>query len=97
MPEIALYRFDIDAGTDSGYGIAVPQIMVTGIGPPNRRNRFLIVAVDRRLRQVMPKRIVKMQRQHKQLLKKETIIGAFNASNRTAPNAGRMCSLISDL
>lgn len=31
--------------------------MVTGIGPPNRRDRFLIVAVDRRLRQVMPQRI----------------------------------------
>ena len=24
MPEVALYRFDIDAGTDSGYGVAVP-------------------------------------------------------------------------
>lgn len=57
MPEVALYRFDIDAGADGGYSVAVPQIMVAGIGPPNRRNRFLIVAVDRRLRQVMPKRI----------------------------------------
>ena len=24
MTEVALYRFDIDAGTDRGYGIAVP-------------------------------------------------------------------------
>ena len=24
MPEVALYRFDIDAGADRGYGVAVP-------------------------------------------------------------------------
>ena len=24
MPEVALYRLDIDAGADRGYGIAVP-------------------------------------------------------------------------
>ena len=42
MPEVALYRFDIDAGTDSGYGIAVPQIMVTGIRATDGGHRFLI-------------------------------------------------------
>lgn len=42
MPEVVLYRFDIDAGTDRGYGIAVPQIMVTGIRATDGGHRFLI-------------------------------------------------------
>ena len=41
MPEVALYRGDIDAGTDRGYGVAVPQIMVTGIRAPMVATAFL--------------------------------------------------------
>ena len=42
MTEVALYRFDIDAGTDRGYGVAVPQIMVAGIRAADGGHRFLI-------------------------------------------------------
>lgn len=55
MTEVALYRLDVDAGADGGYGITVAQIVVTGVRTANRRDRFLIVAVDCRLCQVMPR------------------------------------------
>lgn len=42
VPEVALYRFDIDAGADSGYGVAVPQIMVAGIRVADGGHRFLM-------------------------------------------------------
>ena len=92
MPEVALYRLDIDAGADRGYGVAVPQIMVTGIGPPNRRNRFLIVAVDRRLRQVMPQRIGEHQvTVLPGTARHETLLGLLDFSVAKAGNHRRGC------
>ena len=59
VAQITLHCLDVVSGADRGNCVGVTQIVETGVGTTNGRNNALVLAVDRRLRQVCPELVGK--------------------------------------